>query len=523
MKRNAKQEGNRDERVRRDLLKAGIVGAASLCLPGLPQYPKRTVAADQLKIGKKQVVNMPRREPYNIVLLMDDQHRADALGCAGHPIVQTPNLDRLARTGTRFTNAFCTSPICAPARASLLTGLYPRETGQRSNAQALPNDAWTFAKALRKAGYRTAAMGKTHFLPYGSDPTGKDLYQGFEDRITSEGVLPGIRSWIDTLTPSERNAWDAAAKRTDFPAGESVAGYLGEPSPLPDDRLPERWVTEQAVAWLRQRARDRASFCLLVSLDRPHPPNLTPQGVAELYPPHRVPLAPHRDPSVIADQALRRRIQTMGWGSLTAAQIQKVMAGYYAGCTFVDQSFGLLLDALADLELEKRTAVFYLSDHGEMLGLHGAFSKYCFYEPAIRIPLIIRLPEGVPIQMLDPLVETLDLTPTILAAANIRPERPLRGQDLLPFVRGDPATGRWRDSILTERHPPYPAAYISEACRDTRFKLVRHGDGSLELYDLQSDPYELQNVERSRDYTDIRQRLLSRLEAFAAEHRTKAL
>lgn len=180
---------------------------------------------------------------------MDDQHRADALGCAGHPIVQTPHLDRLAHEGTRFTHAFCTSPACAPTRASLITGLYSRQAGQRSNAESLPDGSWTFGRALATAGYRTAALGKMHLLPYNMDPTGRDVYQGFADRVTTEYVYPGIPSWVGSLTPAERAAWEPVAARTTWPAGESVAGYVGESSPLPDERQPEWWVAYQGSAF----------------------------------------------------------------------------------------------------------------------------------------------------------------------------------------------------------------------------------------------------------------------------------
>lgn len=317
---------------------------------------------------------------HSIPSLREGQHQAGALSLAGHPMVQVPSPDRLIRPGTRFTNALCTSPIGFSARASVLAGYIPRETGQQSNAPALRSDPRTFAATLRKLACRADAMEKTQFLPYGLDLAAKDLYPAFEDRIPTQGEMPGVRSWMATTPSGERKPSDAAAKRADFLASESAAGYSGEPSPLPDERLPKRWVIGQAIAWLRQRAHDRTSFYPIVSLDRPPPLNLMPEGVAEPYSSGGLLLRSGRDPSDIADRALRRRIRTMGWQSLRAVHIRKILAGHHAGWA---HGGGVWLSC------RTRWRSGFGDAHCGFLpfrlrtdaGPHGTFSTYCFHKP----------------------------------------------------------------------------------------------------------------------------------------------
>ena len=458
--------------------------------------------------------------PLNLLILIDDQHRHDALGCAaegippqrrtwlmssGRPLVQTPNLDRLAATGVRFTQAVANLPVCVPSRHSFITGLYPHQLGILSNAHYWPGQppVPTLGHRLQAAGYATAAIGKMHWKSRWAPDDHVPDTRGFAFRATRGGNTDGPChiSYLETLTKEERRLRAAWAEQFGV-GGESRAGYVGDVAPVPGARLPEAWLADQAVAYLqtyRQREGNRP-FCLIVSLDRPHPPNVIPADYAGLYDPEAVPLPPPVPPGFHEDDHhIRRQIAVRGWGEMDERELRLSIARYLTNVTYVDHCLGRVLDALEEAGLADTTLVVFFSDHGEMLGERNrAHTKYCLYESAVRVPLLLRWP-GVsrPGLVSHAPVELVDLMPTWLEAAGLPVPDMLPGRSLRPLLAGQPpeALG-WRTATFSELYTAVdtPGAPRGQwAIRTSRYKLIERVAAMSALYDLEADPNEFDN------------------------------
>ncbi|GAA3148324.1 arylsulfatase A-like enzyme [Kribbella aluminosa] len=472
----------------------------------------------------------------NLLILVDDQHRWDALGCAGadrHPswlsdatAVRTPNLDRLAAEGTRFTQAVCTVAPCVPSRHSFITGMGARQTGVLTNMHYWPNQplypsVGTICSGL---GYDTAAIGKMHWKPHSAPPEHVPDRRGFAFRASYDG--PGTdgpcdRLYTDFATTEEVEEirrWPDRFGR----GGENRAGYVGEVTSIRGERLPDAWLADQAVTYLRDRRRTERPFCLVVSLDRPHPESVVAKEYADLYDPAAMPLPPS-PPSRVEEQDwyLRFLRSDHGWSTMTEHEHRLSIARYLASVTFVDDCLGKVLDALDETGLTDDTVVCFLSDHGEMLGERDrCFSKYSLYDSAVRVPLLVRWPGvGVPGAFSDAPVELTDLMPTWLDALGLEQPRRLPGMSLRPLLEGaSAAQAGWRTASLTELYtaaseggPPR----AQWAVRNREYKLIERSSGANALYDLEVDPGEFVNLiddpARSEVCEELRATLLHRL------------
>ncbi|MQA02989.1 MAG: choline-sulfatase [Streptosporangiales bacterium] len=422
----------------------------------------------------------------NVLLLMADQLSASWLPSYGHTVVSSPAVDRLAADAVVFENAYCPSPLCAPSRASMLTGRLPSRTGVYDNAADMRPSLPTLAHHLRAAGYRTCLSGKMHFV-------GPDQLHGFEERLTTD-IYPGDLDWTPDwrLPMKDRYSWYHTMDSVQYPARCRAS--------MPMDYDDE--VAFQAVRKIYDFARDpdNTPFFLTASFTHPHDPWELRSEYWDRYdladiPDPTVPRIPLDD----ADAHSRRLREMFGADEVQLGdeQVRKARHGYYAAVSYVDARIGELLDALDDSGLADDTIVVLTSDHGEMLGERGLWYKMSFYEHSARVPLMIRVPGRTPRRVEAP-VSLLDLAPTVVDLSGVTPDRlDVDGMTLAPLVDGRRA----------DRGAPVVAEYLAEGVtapavmvRNERFKLIRcPGDPDL-LYDLATDPDELDNLAGSCAY-----------------------
>ena len=412
----------------------------------------------------------------NILILQADQLAAPALGLYGG-FAHTPHLEALAGDGTVFENAYCNYPLCAPSRFSMLTGQLAMIIGAFDNAAELPAGLPTFAHYLRRAGYRTCLSGKMHFI-------GPDQFHGFEERLTTE-IYPADFAWLPDWSSGEQAF---APIRNTIERGGVAAWNM--------QLAFDEEATFQAVRQIYDFARNPAEpFCMVVSLTHPHHPFLVPPAYWELYDHDAIP-EPRigRLPDDGLDPHSRRTRQVLGLAEsdVTAEQARNARHAYYGAISYVDDKMGAVLAALETADLAENTAVFVIADHGEMLGERGLWAKDCFFEWAMRVPLLARLPGRHGGQRIGANVSLLDLMPTLLELAGIGPEElsePTAGRSLLGLLVG----GDWPDRALAE--------YSAEAAeapmvmiRQGAYKYIHGETDPPLLFDLENDPDELRNL-----------------------------
>ena len=434
------------------------------------------------------------------------------------PLAQTPHLDRLAATGVRFTQAVTNLPVCVPCRHSFITGMYPHQIGILTNAHYWPDQppVPTLGQWLKGAGYATAAIGKMPWKTGRAPAEHVPDKRGFDYRVTRGGTTDGPYdlSLTDLLRPEEVRLQQETTAR--FGAdGESREGYVGAVSPLPGHRLLESRLVDQAVQYLHRRMHDAQPFCLLVSLYRPHPPNVIPADYAGRYDPALMPMPPAVPPGFLEDDPyIHHRIVSRGWGRMEEREVRLSVAGYLTNVTYVDHCLGQVLTALADSGLEEDTLVVFLSDHGELLGERArGYTKHCLYDSALRVPLLIRWPglnrAG---HVSDAPVELVDLLPTWLEAAGLEVPPFLPGRSLRPLLMGQrPGAVSWREATFSEEYSAVGVPRGQWAMREHRFKLIERGSSRSALYDLQDDPNELRNRIDDPTLAGVRERLRLRL------------
>lgn len=439
--------------------------------------------------------------PPNIVFLLSDQHRADVLGAAGHAVVQTPNLDALAAAGTVFDRAYCQGPLCVPARVSLLTERYVRDHGARQNRIAPRAGMATMVQAIRAAGYHTAAIGKMHLYPHPADVAdgvGVMRGYGFDEADETGGKLASRRVTSAYTRHLEQRgllepyrdymrAHNAYARSR---GGAGLPPWSTDPSPLPAADYLDTWTGRRAAAWIDNRAGSQPFF-LWAGFPGPHDPWDAPAEYVARYRDAAIPVEPARRPELPADGPLRellsRCLAASGGAGLTAGRIAEVRRHYYANVTVIDEAIGAIMAALRRRGLDGSTWVIYSTDHGEMLGSHGLLHKMVCYEPAVRVPLIIRPPGGGPARRLAGLTEHVDLSATLLAIAGAGPLPGSAGRSLLPAVAGQAPAGR--EYVVSEN-------LGFGMFRTERHKLVVWEPDAqpVQLFDLAADPAEDDNL-----------------------------
>lgn len=434
--------------------------------------------------GAVQGAETPKKRP-NILLIMTDQHRGDCLGADGNPTIITPHLDRIAREGACFRHAYSCVPSCTPARASLLTGLGPWRNGMLGYSripERYPNE---MPRMLAEAGYRAGVVGKCHFAPQRNG-------HGFEQMILDESGRrqhPEFKSdyhaWFDSVAPNhDPNA-----------TGIGWNDYPAKPYALPEELHPTRWTGDVAVNFIESYESDKPFF-FKVSFARPHSPYDPPQRFFDMYRDREL---PERFLGDWCDRYAPRSWERddIWHGDMGAETTRHSRMGYYGSVTFIDEQIGRILAALERKNLIEETLIIFVSDHGDMLGDHHLWRKTYAYEGSVRIPCLVRWPEGMLSaargQIRTEPVELRDVLPTFLDAAGISGAEEMDGASLLPLLDG--AAHNWRPHIDLEHDVCYHPSNHWSALTDGRMKYIFHAhDGEEMLFDLDADPGETINL-----------------------------
>lgn len=453
----------------------------------------------------------------NIVLIFSDQHRGDALGCAGNGVVKTPHLDKLAAEGVVFTNCHTSSPLCMPARASLLSGLYVNEHGAWGNRHEANRFGQSHVRNIRDAGYCTAVIGKTHFsVPQADGGHVREREHllrdwGYEVTHQVEETIPSPTNrchYADFL--AERNKLQVYEDecRT-WRLGQqycSLRPWEHTPWLLEEDEHMDAYIADTAVKWIESYSETRP-FYLQAAFTGPHPPFNAPAAYRDLFDPVDMPHAIMEAPAAPVSPQVSAMLQRRGLYGMTEGQSRLMTSHYYAKVAFVDHAIGKVLEALADKGLMDNTWIIYTSDHGEMLGDHRLCQKVVFYEGALNIPLIVRPPGGARARSSRGLTDHFDITRTMVEVASAARLAKDHGVSLVPRVAG----GEDTDDADRGKEVVFSEVNLYSMVRTERYKLtagsVSHEP--LEFYDLEDDPHELRNLVDDPGHAEMRSHLLS--------------
>jgi choline-sulfatase len=422
----------------------------------------------------------------NILLLMADQLAASYLPSYGHPIVQAPALGRLADRGVVFESAYSNSPLCGPARMTMMTGQRNSRIAAYDNASELSSAIPTFAHHLRLAGYQTCLIGKMHFV-------GPDQLHGFEERLTTD-IYPADFGW----TPQ----WDDPERRIDwwFHNMDSVvhAGVAEATNQLDFDDE----VAFRAVRKVRDLARssDERPWLLAVSFTHPHDPYVNRRRYWDLYRHDEIDMprvGPLPIDAIDPHSRRLRNVAAMDAVEVTDEHARNARHAYYASVSYIDDQIDGVLAALDTCEMADDTIVIFTSDHGDMLGERGLWYKMSFFEGACRIPMIIAGP-GVATGRISDHVSLIDVLPTMLDLAGSSPSDLADGESLVPLLSGDRGTGRTVFGEYLGEGAVAPILMI----RRGNLKFVFCEADPAQLFDLVADPDELVNLARSPESAD---------------------
>ncbi|MBT7587640.1 MAG: sulfatase-like hydrolase/transferase [Gemmatimonadetes bacterium] len=450
----------------------------------------------------------------NVLLIMTDQHRHDLMSCVGDSVVPTPNIDRIARSGVRFANAYSAYPVCVAARMAMLTSLYAHQTGVIDNTDYLDWRYRTMAHHFADQGYLTGLIGKMHFGD--ANNHGFEYYLSINDWLMYLGPNahhfaneiasnPHGSSFFNSVFdtgagfPDVYDLWDG--KGSPWAGKVTQSDFRSMASELPAEDHLDMFVARESGKFL-QRYKEQPFF-LCASFMKPHTPLFAPAEWAAKYPVEDMPLT---DPGDISGypEHIQRRIKS--FSGLDPLLRQANLSGYYACLDFVDHCIGTLLDEFEAAGLLDNTIVVYTSDHGDMTNQHGMQGKFCLFDPSIKVPLIISYPKALPQdKVCTALVEQLGLYPTLADLTTTGPVGPPARQPLsaAPTAISDV---RFTDLVHSPELPG-PDAVFSEynlrgdnsqyMIRTPQYKYI-HNDGSTdELYDLLNDPEE--NINQAAD------------------------
>ncbi len=434
---------------------------------------------------------MPDRP--NILVLFSDQHSKHVLGAYGNQIVRTPHLDRLAAEGMRFTDTYCASPVCCPSRMSFMSARTPRGNRVWSNKSILNSGIPTWAHVLGMSGYETSLLGRMHF-------EGHDQYHGFENRPIGEmfAVHPGTFKGEKYPSGQNRRVMELSGR------GSTTYQWMDEQ------------ITTAACAYLEGRGngRQQRPFAAVVGYVLPHCPFVSPKDLFDFY--HDrvdIPKAEEDQPAMIRWYRKSRQLEE----PFPESRIRIARAAYFGLCEFLDRLVGRVLECLDRTGLAENTLVVYCSDHGEMAGEHGIWTKNTYYEGSVGVPMIARMPGTIaPGSVSDVVCNLMDLGPTFADVAEAEDRPDWDGRSLWRVLKGDPGVV-WEDETFSEvidesTRPQIPSRMV----RSGKWKLwadQEHPgtDPNAALFDLASDPGELRDLADDPAFAGVRQDLLRKV------------
>lgn len=414
-------------------------------------------------LGCKQKVQKP-----NVVYILTDQWRASAFAYAGDPNVKTPNIDRFAAQSVNFVNAVSVCPVCTPHRASLLTGKFPTSTGMFLNDLYLPAEELSMAEVFKNAGYQTAYLGKWHLDGHGRyNNVEPERRQGFDYWKALECSHNYNKMPYYENTSSEMKYWE---------------GY----SPFA--------ISTEAQKYVSEHSEDKSPFLLFVSIAAPHFPHASaPKEFKDLYPKSEIQIAPN------VPEELHQKVRSE-------------LQGYYAHCTAIDKAIGDLMTKIEQLGLLENTIVVFTSDHGEMMGAHGARpkSKQLAWDEASRVPFLIRYPSAQNNKgaVINAPLTTPDILPSLLGLVNIKVPSAIEGEDLSQLIKSpDSEVDR---AALFMNVCPFGNEYKFReyrAIRTKQYTYVCSPEEGTMLFDNLKDPYQMDNVIGKAEYAQLQNKL----------------
>lgn len=438
----------------------------------------------------------------NILWYCTDQQRFDTIKALGNPYVDTPNIDKLVESGVAFTHTYCQSPICTPSRSSFLTGLYPaRLHNTRNGNDTFPEFPPLITKLIAESGYRCGNIGKFHLTSSG--------------HRTEPRLDDGMTYWQFSHAP--RDDWEEGHHYADW-----VRERGGDLDPMrnSEDRVPPEyhqttWATECALEFIG--IESDAPWLLCVNIYDPHPPFIPPKVYADMFDPNEMP-GPYFREEDLENQKKLEAIDFQGEALPPEEHDAKRMqAYYYAMIKQIDDQFQRVLEHLEASGQLDNTVIIFTSDHGESLGDHGLLQKGCrFYEGLVRIPLILSWP-GKFLQNVqrDALVELLDLTSTIVELAGLEQPAYMQGKSLIPLLTDATQTDEHREFVRSEYFDALDPFFtdgvgaFATMYRNRKYKLsIYHGHDIGELYDLEQDPWEFNNLWDNPDYAEVKAELV---------------
>ncbi|MEH0158042.1 sulfatase [Limibacter armeniacum] len=490
---------------------------------------------------KEEQTSEVAQTPPNILYIMCDDHTTQAISAYEHPlseVVETPNIDRLANEGIQFDRAFCTNALCGPSRAVLLTGKYSHKNGFRHNADKFDASQPTFINALDSAGYETAVIGKWHLK---STPQGFDHWEILPDQgkyynpdfITKDGthreegystdiITDKTIAWMDKQRDKNKPfcllMHHKAPHRNWMAAMRHLNKYDSVKFPVPENYL-DRWDGRKALqeqemtVWKDMYEGHDLKLTKTADTDelRFNPwtddfDRLTPEQKAKWNEVYRKKNQSFFDENIEQDPT-----------KFALWKYQRYMEEYLATCESVDESVGRVLDYLDKAGLAENTIVVFTSDQGFFLGEHGLFDKRFMYEETLRIPLLIRYPNGIKAGThSDAMVMNLDFAPTFLDYAGLNIPEEMQGKSMKPVMSRDSAPKDWRDAVYYHyyEYPGFHSAKRQYGIRTDRYKLIHFYNDidEWELYDLEKDPHEMNNVIDEVAYADVKKDMMAKLE-----------
>ena len=423
--------------------------------------------------------------PTNVLFILSDQHSRRVTGCYGNPVVRTPNLDALAAQGTRFGSAYCQTPICVPARASLATGRYAHAIDSWDNATPyIGTEAASWGHRLIAKGHKVTTIGKLHYRKVG-DPS------GFPDQRIPLHVLDGIGDLYGLLR--ERMPVRPQSRNQVLEARAGEAEYIRY----------DRGTAQTAVRWLREEAQgENRPWALMVSFATPHFPLVVPERYFNLYPPDSLPLPVQWRPEEWSRHPvleLKRRQEGLDQ-PFDERTMRNAMAAYYGLVTFLDEQIGVVLQGLREAGFAENTRIIYTSDHGEMLGEHGCWWKSVMYESAVAVPLIVAGPDVPAGKLVSANAMLVDVFPSIVEAVGgefAAEDAALPGDSLFRIAR---ETDMPR-TAFSEYHAIFSPSGIF-MIRNARYKYVHYVGYPPMLFDLNADPDETRDLAGDPKHAD---------------------
>lgn len=472
---------------------------------------------------------MVQKRP-NIILFMCDQLRFDALGCYGNNQIHTPNIDRIALNGSTFDNHFVQNPVCSPSRCSVLTGRYPKNHGTRDNGIPLRDSEITLPEVLRENGYVTAAIGKMHittqFVPkedeqddWPEDNYGFDIIHTTCDCKTGEYL-----NWLKEQSPEDYGEVKRQGERKarEDRASAAEKDLSGPPQVYTSGIHPEyhqsHWIADRMIDLIGEAGPEKPFFAYCSFVD-PHHPFDPPEPYASMYDPDR--LAPpmvregeleDKPPHFMKARTAHgfsnekydyRLLDEHAWGQVKAA--------YYGMITLIDDNIGRVLEALEKKGILDDTLIMFTNDHGELLGDHGLLFKGPFhYDSIIKAPMIISWPGVIPQgSRYSRITEHVDIMPTLLEYAGVRPPCGVQGVSMATALRGDKGSGR--EYAMTEFNC-YDWGLSVKTLTGKDYKMTYYaGEEYGELYDRNQDPEEFVNLWDDEDYGEIKAYMMKKM------------